>query len=146
MRTDCRTLARRLAAASPLRVDVYRDESVEQLGYLVTSAYVEFFWLPIIGPSALLTARRLVTMADTGPATVPLDELAGALGLGRRHEPGSPVVRTLVRLVYFDLAAVGGDTTFYVRRALGPLPARFRERLPASLAAVEERWRPARAG
>ena len=128
-----------IAAHDPLHVVALADPLIDALGHEVRSEYVETYWLPILGPSAVWAARRLVGwLGDSEGVTVPLGPLAASLGLGSTVSTQSPMVRTLSRLVDFGLAGIVG-TTYAVRRRFPPLPMRFVERLPEFLAECHRR-------
>jgi hypothetical protein len=124
-----------LVQHDPLRIIPWRDPVVEAVGHDPRSQYVENYWLAILGPSATLAARRLVTGLDESPAgfTVPLAPFAAQLGLGDRTGLHSPVVRTLGRLAVFGMASTWGDA-YAVRLAFPPLARRHLRRLPEHLA------------
>ncbi|MFM8908375.1 MAG: hypothetical protein ACKOIZ_12395, partial [Actinomycetota bacterium] len=42
-----------------LMVVPWRDVTVESLGFAARSDYVEWFWLPVLGPSATWLLRRI---------------------------------------------------------------------------------------
>ena len=112
-----------------LAVRAWDDPVVTAHGYSATSGYVETFWLPFLGPSATWALRRLATLAATpGGVRIPTAELARSLGISAGTGRNSVMVRTLVRLVRFDMARWEGDT-LAVRRWVGPLPARHLVRL-----------------
>lgn len=133
-------LATWIVAHDPLEVVAWDDPLVEQLGHPARSAYVETYWLPIIGPASTWAMRRLTAWLDAEPAgyTIELSELARELGLGTGTGRNAPVVRTLARLVGFGLAAPTGGA-LAVRRAMAPLTTRQACRLPTTLAAQHER-------
>lgn len=124
-----------IVAHDPLRVVGFADPVIDQLGHPVRSEYVETYWLPILGPSAVLAARRLVDWLDTEPDgfDLPLGEFSRSLGLGGSLANHAPVVRTLARLVDFGMAATGGSA-HAIRRMAPPLPARYIGWLPDYLA------------
>lgn len=118
----------------PLHVVALADPVIDQLGHDVRSAYVETYWLPILGPSAIWAARRLVNwLGDGDGIDVPLEAFGRSLGLGGGVARHSPVVRTLARLVDFGMAATGGRS-YAIRRRFPPLAARHLDRLPGYLA------------
>lgn len=113
-------------------------------GNPVPSLYVERFWLPVLGPTALW-ALRLVwrEMQPEACWGVSDDELAGQLGLGQRR---SQLDRTLARLVQFRTlrphSANGAlHTQYLVRTRLPFLTEGMEARLPAGLRAEHERMR-----
>lgn len=132
-----RTLTKEIA--NHLRVDVWSDPVVEAVGHDPRSTYVHEFWLPIVGPSALLVARKMLERLEAagGPCTIELDELALSVGLGRAVGRNSRITTTLGRLAGFGLVhlANGGDasTTVVVRTAWAPLTRAQALKLPPSL-------------
>ena len=114
-----------------LRIEAWPDPVIDRLGHAPASAYVEWLWLPVIGPSAAWAYRRLTSglAAQPGGYQVPLSELAHWLGLGQGTGANSTVVRTLRRLVAFQLALQVDDATLAVRRRVPPLTRRRLERL-----------------
>jgi hypothetical protein len=109
-------------------------------GFDPRSAYVEQFWLGILGPSAVWLLRRVATGFDHFPNgfEMPVHGTAGALGLGvgGKH---SPFNRTVTRLVQFHMArqepyGIG------VRRRIPPLNERQVGRLPAELRRAHQQW------
>lgn len=99
-------------------------------GHLPASAYVELFWLPVIGPTATWMWRRLasVAAATEGPVAYDLEDLAAQLGVR------APVVRhSLERLVTFGLLQHRGGATYAVRTSAPRLRVGSVTRLPESL-------------
>ena len=128
-----------LAEADPLPVARFDDPIVEALGYDPESDYVETYWLPVIGPTALWALRRLTRWLEAAPEGYPLAlaPFARELGLGDGVGRSSPVVRSLARLVTFGLADINGGQLM-VRRTLPPLARRHVQRLPGHLAAEHQ--------
>ena len=128
-----------LAAADPLLVVSRPLRSMERLGYRPDSAYVEMYWLPILGPSAVLAARRLNAWAapHADGFAVSLEELGQCLGVGTGIGRRSPIVRSLARLIHFGLARIDSDG-YALRREFPMLSARLLERLPACLIHAHE--------
>lgn len=130
-----------LAAASRLRVEALRDELVEAHGHDPRGAYARRFWLPLAGPSVLVTAGFLVAGLERRPEGFEVDVtlLGQALGLPGTAGANAKIVRTLDRLVRFGLARLhtGGTVPLLrVRTAWPPLTAPQLARLPAFLAEV----------
>lgn len=134
---DCTTW---LVNHDPLEVVPWDDPLVEQLGHPARSAYVETYWLSVIGPASTWAIRRLSALLDASPTgyKLSLSELGRELGLSGGTGRSSPVVRTFARLVAFGLATPVGDA-LAVRRALAPLTCGQAARLPASLASQHDR-------
>lgn len=116
-------------------VERWDDPLVERLGHPIGSDYVETFWLPTLGPTTLLLARRLAASTATGPTVVPLAPLAEALGLHPTLNPNAPLAKSFHRLRIFGVADYN-DGTVRVRTHLAPLNARQIRRLPKHLAAI----------
>jgi hypothetical protein len=125
-----------------LRVTPWPDPVLDVLGHDPRSWYAETFWLPTLGPTALLLMRHLADRFERTPDAVelPVADTAAALGLGPREGNSSPLMRSLSRLQQFELAAAENETTIAVRRALPPVHRRHVRRLPAALQARHEEW------
>jgi hypothetical protein len=90
----------------------------------------------------LLLLRRIAAGLDEHPEGISLDlgELSQALGLGYREGNSSPVVRSLDRLMQFDLACGEREAGYAVRRAVPPVNRRHVGRLPAPLQEEHRAW------
>ena len=118
-----------------LHIRPWIDPVIDRLGHDPRSAYVETYWLGILGPSACWLLRRLADGMDAGPDGFDLDlpDTAAAIGLrlnGGRH---APFLRTLGRICQFRMARLSGSTTLEVRRNLPPLTLAQADHLPAAL-------------
>ncbi len=124
-----------------MRIKPWADEVIDTLGFDPRSIYCEKFWLPTLGPTALLLMRRFAVCFDEHPAgtEVDLSELAGSLGLSPAMGPNGPIGRTLGRLVQFDLAQEA-DGCMAVRRKLPPVNRRHVRRLPLPIQRAHEEW------
>ena len=118
-----------------LRVGWWRDERP-----VVGSSdpYGRRYWLPIIGPTCFLLAQSLSnaltrTPERAHPVTVPTSPLAESLGVGGSLGPHAPLVRTVARLVMFDLA-IPENGVLAVSTGWPLLSHRQHRRLPAWLA------------
>jgi hypothetical protein len=133
-----------------IRVTPWPDPVLDTIGHDPRSWYAETFWLPTLGPTALLLLRHLADRFDRAPGGVvlPVADTAAALGLGAREGINSPLVRTLGRLRQFDLAQApdGVADAIAVRRALPPVHRRHVRRLPAELQARHAEWVAGQAG
>jgi hypothetical protein len=129
-----------------LTIQPWPDPIIDTVGHDPRSLYVETFWLPTLGPTALLLLRHLATRFDErpGPVELPVAEASQALGLGEREGHSSPIVRSLARLETFDLACSDGQTTVAVRRNLPPVQRRHLRRLPSNLQSMHAAWTEAR--
>lgn len=100
--------------------------------------YARRYWLPIIGPTCFLLAQ---TLSDTlrsvseecHPVAVPTVQLAEAVGIGGSLGPHAPLVRSVARLVLFELATPMG-TVLFARDKWPPLTHGQHRRLPEWLA------------
>jgi hypothetical protein len=128
--------------APVLRVEPWVDPVVDQLGLDPRSAYVERFWLSILGPSTVLLLRRLAAGFDLEPDGFDLElpAVGVALGLGGSESRHSAIARTLGRACQFDLARPVDRATVAVRRRIPPLTRGQIVRLPADAQADHERW------
>jgi len=123
---------------SPLTTFAVRawvDPVIEASGFAPTSTYLEWAWLPILGPSTTWAYRRLATGLDASPGGYDVDavELAHSLGIGTGTGRHAPLVRTIGRLVVFGLARWDDDATLAVLRKAPPLAARHLRRLSPRL-------------
>lgn len=111
-----------------------RDPVIDKCGFDARHVYVETYWLPILGPSAVLAARRITDWLDREPAGVSIDlvEFGASLGIGAGTGRHTHINRTLGRLVDFGMARISGDH-LEVHMTLPPVPLRLRRRLPLSL-------------
>src|SRR3954447_22634280 len=125
-----------------LRVTPWNDPVLDVLGHDPRSWYAETFWLPTLGPTALLLMRHLADRFERTPEGIelPVAETAAALGLGSREGNSSPLIRSLARLRQFELACTEDEHTISVRRSLPPVHRRHVRRLPAPLQAVHQEW------
>lgn len=130
-----------LTGRASLRVVALRDATLEYAGHHPCSSYVELFYLGWLGPSAVMTARRLSAWLELSPEglTVPTVTLARQLGLGTGTGRNAPLTKTLLRLTRFGLAAVA-DETYAMRLAFPPLTPRQARRLSPHLAAAHDRF------
>ncbi|HEY4332632.1 MAG TPA: hypothetical protein VGM78_08685 [Ilumatobacteraceae bacterium] len=127
--------------ATTLIVTPWNDPVVEAVGFDARSAYVELFWLGILGPTATWMLRRLVSGLDAYPDGYELDlsETANALGLSLTAGTHSPFGRALNRNVMFGMAhEVPGGIA--VRRQIPPLSLRHLRKLPPHLQAAHGDW------
>jgi hypothetical protein len=126
-----------------IRVKPWPDPVLDVLGHDPRSWYAETFWLPTLGPTALLLMRHLADRFEQTPEGVdlPIADTAGALGLGPKEGPNSPLMKSLIRLHKFELACTDDEaTTISVRRSLPPVQRRHVRRLPAPLQARHAEW------
>ncbi|MGH8975153.1 MAG: hypothetical protein ACRD0C_18365 [Acidimicrobiia bacterium] len=124
-----------------VRITPWVDPVIDTLGFDPRSFYCEKFWLPALGPTALLLMRRFAVWFDEQPegTELELSQLAQSLGLGAGLGPNGPIARTLSRLVQFDLVQEL-DGGLAVRRRLPPVNRRHIRRLPVHLQRAHEEW------
>jgi len=124
-----------------LTIKPWPDPVIDQVGHDPRSAYVERFWLAVLGPSTTWLLRRMAAGLEQAPAgfDLPLADTARALGLGGdgRH---SPFVRALGRCCQFEMAQPQEPGVLAVRRKLPPLSRRQLTRLPEAMQAEHEAW------
>lgn len=118
-----------------------RVEPRPAVGHNLRSAYVETFWLPVIGPTSIALVRHLGIRFAAQRAGLDLDlaECAAALGVGAPVGRNSPINRTLNRLVQFDVAVLADDRLL-VRTALPEVSFRHLERFTPSMRAAHSRY------
>lgn len=105
--------------------------ALPERGEPVTGPYFERYWLPIVGPSAVLTMRLLAAELErTDTFTIAEVELARRLGI-----KASKARATIDRLVLLRLLVPGGAGHWQVRLNVRPLDERQVGRLPSGLAA-----------
>jgi hypothetical protein len=125
-------------------VTPWTDPVVDTLGHDPRSWYAETFWLPTLGPTSLLLMRHLADRFDRGSGdariTLAVGDTAAALGLGTGEGEHSPLMRSVGRLVQFDLACRAPDGSFAVRRKVPPVNRRHVRRLPVALQARHDEW------
>jgi hypothetical protein len=107
-------------------------------GHHLRSAYVETFWLPVLGPSSIMFLRMLATGLEHSPSgfTLDLAEAACSLGLGHRSGRNGPMMRTLDRCCSFGATRIDNGHQLVVRPTLPTLSARQLGRLPQALQAM----------
>jgi len=130
----------RTAASVRVVVRPWPDPVVEAHGFAPNSGYVEYCWLPVLGPTATWLYRRLgnlVLVHDDG-YDVDLVDLAVSLGLGEGLGRHAPLVRALERLERFGAMDVT-ESALLVRRALAPLPEALARRLSESARRAHDR-------
>jgi hypothetical protein len=125
-----------------LTVRPWPDGVIDVLGHDPRSAYVEQFWLGILGPSTTWLLRRLAAGLEHEPAgfALPLAETARALGIGGLSGRHSPFMRALGRICQFELAQLEDHDVLAVRRKLPPLNRRQVARLSPALQEAHHRW------
>ncbi len=117
------------------------DPAVDERGHDPRSAYVERYWLGVIGPTATWIMRRFAEHFDAEPDgfTLDLAHTASSMGLSFAKGLSSPFGKALHRCVMFGLAQPMSDG-FAVRRNLPDVARRHLERLPHDLQAGHDAW------
>ncbi len=130
------------AGTGSVRIVPWPDAVIDALGHDPRSAYVETYWLGILGPSATWLMRQLAAGLEREPAGFELElgDMAARLGLGHKGGRQSPFVRAISRCVDFDLAQPRGGGQLAVRRKMPPLNRRQVSRLPPTLQHSHRRW------
>src|SRR5688500_8238234 len=125
-----------------LTVHPWPDEVIDALGHHPCSTYVESFWLVVLGPSTTFLLRHLVTTLEATPDgyELPLAVTARRLGLGDKGGRHGPFMRSLARLVQFELAQLEDERTLAIRRRVPPLSRRQVLRLPELLQTAHQQW------
>lgn len=140
-----------LVPLDTLTVNPWPDPVIDSVGQHPCSPYVEQFWLGVLGPSTTFLLRHLVTGLDAAPDgyELPMAITARRLGLGDKGGKHSPFMRSIGRLVQFELADLDdadadgldpGGSELRVRRRVPPLNRRQVARLPESLQDAHTRW------
>lgn len=125
-----------------IQVEAWADPVVDELGVHPRSAYVEAFWLPVIGPSCTWLVRRVTTGLEIHPDgyEMRLDLCAAELGIGGSRSKNATFARTVDRCAQFGLMRRDGRSGLQVRRRLPPLNRGHVRRLPERLIGLHERW------
>lgn len=125
-----------------LIVRPWPDDVIDRVGFDPRSAYVERFWLGVLGPSTTWLVRRLAAAFDEAPDgfTLPLGDTARSIGLGDRGGRHSPFLRSVNRMMQFEVATVVDAEEIAVRRHLPPLSRRHLVRLSDDQQADHARW------
>jgi hypothetical protein len=114
------------------------NRMVRGSGITPTDPYLEWCWLPVVGPSTVALVRHVADLtAESGEARLPLNDLSRLLGLGAANVPSrnNKLVRTLARAEQFGLAFTslgvpGEQVTFGIHDHVALVPARLLDRLP----------------
>lgn len=119
----------------------WADPLVDARGHDPRSAYVERFWLSVIGPTATWIMRRFADEFDREPDGFTLDLAHAATSMGLSFSKGhnSPFGKALHRCVMFGLAQPMSDG-FAVRRMFPTVAQRHLKRLPDDFQATHDDW------
>ena len=123
------------------RIHPWPDPQVDERGHDPRSAYVERYWLGVIGPTATLVMRRFADEFDRQPDgfVIDLGHVASTMGLSFTKGQHSPFGRALQRCVMFGLAQPTHDG-FAVRRMFPNVAQRHISRLPEEVQAAHLDW------
>jgi hypothetical protein len=124
-----------------VNIEVWVDPIVDERGHDPRSAYVERYWLAVIGPTALWIMRRFADQFDEHPSgfRTDLDHTAVTMGLSFEKRSASPFGRALHRCVMFGIAQPIADG-YAVRRRLPSVARRHLSRLPVDVQAEHDEW------
>jgi hypothetical protein len=130
------------AGSDQLRVVAWDDPLIDAGGWDPRSAYVERFWLPVLGPSATWLLRMMADGLESSPDgfDLSLDDAARRLGLGGLGSRHSPFQRAILRCTRYGVARHLGPQALAVRRRIASVPRRHLVRLPGSLRDEHELW------
>ena len=122
-------------ALEQVRISAWTDPVIDRLGHDPRSAYVEQYWLGLMGPSTVLLLRHCANWFDASPHGFVLDlrEAAAALGLGHKGGRHSALARTISRACRFGAARALAVDQLEVRRRIPPLTLSQVNRLPPKL-------------
>lgn len=117
------------------------DTNDDDVGHDPRSAYVETFWLPLLGPSTTLLIRRLADEFDATPDGFEIDcrSVSREIGLGPRMDRNGAFARTLERCCKFNMLQIDGPL-LYVRRKIPRLGHRQIAKLSNRLQALHHTW------
>ncbi len=127
-----------------LRVRAWDDTATRRYGHDPRSAYVERFWIAVLGPSVVwllrLLAREFDDLVPGEEIRLDLDDTARRLGLQHRGGRQSTFMRTVDRCREFGLARFDEDAVLVVRRLIPAVPRRLQMRMPRDLRDEIGRW------
>jgi hypothetical protein len=124
-----------------IHVAPWRDPVVDRRGHDPRSAYVEQFWLGVLGPTATWLLRRLVAGFDHAPDGYELDVAgtARSLGLSITKGTASPFNKAVQRCAMFGLVQRLSES-WLVRRRVPLVSQRHLGRLPDELQSAHVQW------
>jgi len=126
------------AVPDRLQLRAWEDPTVDSEGFDPLSAYVEFCWLPLLGPTATMLYQRLGPLV-TAKRQFSLDarELSSCLGLGSGLGRNSLLAKAIARLCRFGVTRWGGEM-LEVRRVIVAVPPRHLGRLHGSARLIHD--------
>ncbi|MCX7621882.1 MAG: hypothetical protein N2037_13690 [Acidimicrobiales bacterium] len=118
------------------------DPVLDTVGHDPRSAYVERFWLGVMGPSTVWLIRHLADGLERAPSgfTLNLLDTARILGLASNGGRINSLLNAIERSCLFGAARFDGTGTLAVHRRLPPLNQRQITRLPESLRRQHQQW------
>jgi hypothetical protein len=137
--SDASNPARRwLIDHDPLPVALWPGPPVPGV-HRVDSAYVEWFYTPSVGTTAVMLLRRLaVSVEVAGADRLELQELSVQMGFGGEVNAASGIVKTLTRLLHFGHVHLDVQSDLLlIRTTLPSLDARGLRRLSPTLRDLE---------
>lgn len=125
-----------------LEIVAWSDPSFELRGHDPRSAYVERYWLGLLGPSTTWMLRRFARGLEECPGGFRIDlvETGRALGLGESMARSSTTHRSVLRACQFGAAYRVSQQRLAVRTHLPTLTRRQVARLPEALQRSHESW------
>jgi hypothetical protein len=133
------------ADGSPVTIQVrpWEDPVLDRHGHDPRDTYCERFWLPLLGPSAVLLARQLADRFDQRPGGFELGthDTSRSLGLGPPVGRRSAFHRTVARLAQFRIVHFDADEVLLARRRLPGLSRTQVLKLPTPVREAHEAWR-----
>ena len=122
----------------------WRIDPLIRIGHLPESNYLEFCWLPSLGPAGVLLYRRLVWLTRDRPqVTVDALDLSQSLGLGSPRSASARLWKTLIRLQRFGLITTTPDRNeILVSGIVPPLSPQAVERLTPTARRVHDELTP----
>ena len=131
------------APARTLQVRPWEDPVLDRLGHDPRDTYCERFWLPLLGPSAVLLARQLADHLEHHPDgfAMAAEDASRSLGLGSPAGRRSAFNRTVARLAQFRLIHFDTDEVVLARRRLPGLSRTQALKLPTPLREAHDAWR-----
>jgi len=118
------------------------DPLVDDRGHDPRSAYVETFWLGVLGPTATWLLRRLASELETQPDGFQFDlaATAASMGMSFKSSRSSAFTKALQRCVMFGLAHQLPCGGLAVRRRIPPVAHRHLRRLPLAVQLLHNEW------
>lgn len=125
-----------------IEVRAWWDPDLAIKGHELRGAYVERYWLGVLGPSVVFLLRRMARGLDEHPAGFRIDlaDTARAIGLGGGVNRQSPIVRTIDRACMFGAMRRLAPDQLEVRTHLPRLTKRQLERLPQAVRRSHDAW------